>query len=124
MRVVFAGTPEVALPALDAVHASAHELVGVVTRPDAPSGRGRRLHPSPVAARAAELGVPVLKPEHPRDPDFQDALRTLAPDCCPVVAYGGAGRHPCSTRSGRATRSPGPPPSAWSRSWTQGRRTG
>ena len=88
MRVVFAGTPEVALPALDAVADSAHDLVGVVTRPDAPAGRGRRLTPSPVAQRAEELGVPVLKPAHPRDPAFQDALRALAPDCCPVVAYG------------------------------------
>jgi methionyl-tRNA formyltransferase len=88
MRVVFAGTPEVALPSLDAIAASDHELVGVVTRPDAPAGRGRRLLPSPVAERAAALGVPVLKPEHPRDPDFQDALKALAPDCCPVVAYG------------------------------------
>ncbi|HEX8779846.1 MAG TPA: methionyl-tRNA formyltransferase, partial [Nocardioides sp.] len=88
MRVVFAGTPEVALPALDAVARSRHELVGVVTRPDAPAGRGRRLAPSPVALRADELGVPVLKPEHPRDPGFQDELRSLAPDACPVVAYG------------------------------------
>jgi methionyl-tRNA formyltransferase len=88
MRVVFAGTPEVAVPALDAVAASRHELVGVVTRPDAPSGRGRRLVASPVAQRAEELGVPVLKPEHPRDPDFQAALADLRPDACPVVAYG------------------------------------
>jgi methionyl-tRNA formyltransferase len=88
MRVVFAGTPEVAVPSLDAVAASGHELVGVVTRPDAPAGRGRRLVASPVAQRAEELGVPVLKPDHPRDPDFQDALKALAPDCCPVVAYG------------------------------------
>lgn len=88
MRVVFAGTPEVAVPALDAVAASAHELVGVVTRPDAPSGRGRRLTPSPVAVRAEELGVPVLKPQHPRDPEFQAELKALEPDCCPVVAYG------------------------------------
>ncbi len=88
MRVVFAGTPEVALPALEAVAASRHELVGVVTRPDAPSGRGRRLTASPVGQRAEELGVPVLKPVHPRDPEFQAALRALAPDCCPVVAYG------------------------------------
>ena len=88
MRVVFAGTPEPALPSLDAIAASPHELVGVVTRPDAPAGRGRRLTPSPVAERAAELGVPVLKPDHPRDPEFQEALRALAPDCCPVVAYG------------------------------------
>ena len=88
MRVVFAGTPEVALPALEAVAASRHELVGVVTRPDAPAGRGRRLLASPVGLRATELGVPVLKPAHPRDPDFQAELRDLAPDCCPVVAYG------------------------------------
>jgi methionyl-tRNA formyltransferase len=88
VRVVFAGTPETALPALEAVASSRHELVGVVTRPDAPAGRGRRLTASPVGARGAELGVRVLKPEHPRDPGFQEELRTLAPDCCPVVAYG------------------------------------
>jgi methionyl-tRNA formyltransferase len=85
---VFAGTPEVAIPALDAIADSRHELVGVVTRPDAPSGRGRKTVASPVALRGEELGVPVLKPEHPRDPDFQAALRELRPDCCPVVAYG------------------------------------
>ena len=88
MRLVFAGTPEVAVPALDAIAASRHELVGVVTRPDAPSGRGRKLVASPVAQRAAELGVPVLKPEHPRDPGFQADLAELRPDACPVVAYG------------------------------------
>jgi methionyl-tRNA formyltransferase len=88
MRVVFAGTPEVAVPALDAIAASRHELVGVITRPDAPAGRGRKLVASPVALRAEELGVPVLKPEHPRDPEFQAALKALEPDCCPVVAYG------------------------------------
>ncbi len=88
MRVVFAGTPEVAVPALDAIADSSHELVGVVTRPDAPAGRGRRLVASPVARRAEELGVAVLKPEHPKDPEFQERLRGLAPDCCPVVAYG------------------------------------
>jgi methionyl-tRNA formyltransferase len=88
MRVVFAGTPEVAIPALDAIAASSHDLVGVVTRPDAPAGRGRKLHASPVAQRAEELGVPVLKPVRPRDPEFLDELRALAPECCPVVAYG------------------------------------
>ena len=88
MRVVFAGTPDAALPSLEAVAASRHELVGVVTRPDAPAGRGRRLVASPVGLRAEELGVPVLKPAKPRDPDFQEELRALAPDCCPVVAYG------------------------------------
>jgi len=88
LRVVFAGTPEVALPSLRAVADSDHELVGVVSRPDAPAGRGRRLTPSPVAQLAEELGVPALKPVHPREPEFQAALRELAPDCCPVVAYG------------------------------------
>ncbi len=76
------------MPALDAIAASRHELVGVVTRPDAPAGRGRRMTQSPVGERAAALGVPVLKPDHPRDSVFQAALRDLAPDCCPVVAYG------------------------------------
>ncbi|HET7734872.1 MAG TPA: methionyl-tRNA formyltransferase [Nocardioidaceae bacterium] len=88
MRVVFAGTPEVAVPSLEAIAASPHELVAVVTRPDAPAGRGRRLVASPVAQRAEELGIPVLKPEHPRDEDFQATLKTLEVDCCPVVAYG------------------------------------
>jgi methionyl-tRNA formyltransferase len=88
MRVVFAGTPEVALPSLRAVAQSGHELVGVVTRPDAPAGRGRRLVASPVAEQAEQLGVPVLKPAHPRDPEFQAELKALDPQCCPVVAYG------------------------------------
>ncbi|MER7396578.1 methionyl-tRNA formyltransferase [Streptomyces sp. NPDC000151] len=89
MRLVFAGTPEVALPALDALIASdRHEVVAVVTRPDAPAGRGRRLVASPVAQRAEEAGIEVLKPARPRDEDFQARLREIAPDCCPVVAYG------------------------------------
>ncbi|PSJ29308.1 methionyl-tRNA formyltransferase [Streptosporangium nondiastaticum] len=89
MRLVFAGTPEVAVPALDALLASdRHEVVAVVTRPDAPAGRGRRLVASPVAERAEEAGIEVLKPARPRDPDFLARLREIAPDCCPVVAYG------------------------------------
>ncbi|MEU3355454.1 methionyl-tRNA formyltransferase [Streptomyces sp. NPDC037389] len=89
MRLVFAGTPEVAVPALDALIASdRHEVVAVVTRPDAPAGRGRRLVASPVAERAEEAGIEVLKPVRPRDEDFLARLREIAPDCCPVVAYG------------------------------------
>ncbi len=76
------------MPSLDAIASSSHELVGVVTRPDAPAGRGRRLEPSPVRRRTEELGVAVLTPERAGDPLFLDALRDLAPDCCPVVAYG------------------------------------
>ena len=88
MRVVFAGTPQVAVPSLDAILASPHEVVAVVTRPDAPAGRGRRLAVSPVKARALDHGLPVLTPQTPRDPDFVTALADLAPDVCPVVAYG------------------------------------
>lgn len=88
MRVIFAGTPAVAIPALAAVADSRHELLAVVTRPDAPAGRGRGLSRSPVAAWADEQGVEVLTPARPREPEFLDRLRALAPDCVPVVAYG------------------------------------
>lgn len=89
MRLVFAGTPEVALPSLRALLASDHEVVAVLTRPDAPAGRGRNLTPSPVASAAAEAGIEILRPAGPRDPDLAARLRQIAPDCCPVVAYGG-----------------------------------
>ena len=88
MRLVFAGTPEVALPSLRALLASRHEVVAVVTRPDAPAGRGRSLTASPVAQLAEEHGIEVLKPDKVRDPDFLARLQEIAPDCCPVVAYG------------------------------------
>ncbi|MEV1146077.1 methionyl-tRNA formyltransferase [Micromonospora sp. NPDC049799] len=88
MRVIFAGTPAVAVPALAAVAASGHELLAVVTRPDAPAGRGRGLSRSPVGAWADEHGVEVLTPARPREPEFLARLRELAPDCVPVVAYG------------------------------------
>ncbi|BCJ67896.1 methionyl-tRNA formyltransferase [Polymorphospora rubra] len=88
LRLVFAGTPAVAVPALDAIAASGHELVAVVTRPDAPAGRGRRLVRSPVGAWADERGIEVLTPARPREPEFLDRLRELAPDVVPVVAYG------------------------------------
>ncbi|GAA3234928.1 methionyl-tRNA formyltransferase [Pseudonocardia petroleophila] len=89
MRLVFAGTPAPAVPALRALLASAaHEVVAVVTRPDAPAGRGRRVARSAVGLVADEAGIPVLTPARPSDPEFLDALRALEPDCCPVVAYG------------------------------------
>jgi methionyl-tRNA formyltransferase len=89
VRLVFAGTPEAAVPSLAALLGSRHEVVAVLTRPDAPAGRGRRVAASPVADLAREAGVEVLTPLTPRDPDFQRRLGELAPDCCPVVAYGG-----------------------------------
>ncbi|MDQ1615198.1 MAG: methionyl-tRNA formyltransferase, partial [Actinomycetota bacterium] len=88
MRVVFAGTPEAAVPSLDALLGSSHDLVAVLTRPDARVGRGRRPAESPVAARAQAAGVPVLKHARLRDPAVGDELRALEPDCVPVVAYG------------------------------------
>jgi methionyl-tRNA formyltransferase len=88
MRLVFAGTPQAAVPALDALLKSRHEVAAVVTRPDAPAGRGLHLEPSPVARRAAAAGVEVLKPARPRDPDFTDRLRQIAPDIVPITAYG------------------------------------
>lgn len=88
MRLVFAGTPEVAVPSLEALIASRHEVVAVVTRPDAPAGRGRKLRPSPVAECAMDAGIEVLRPGRPREPEFLARLTEIAPDCCPVVAYG------------------------------------
>ena len=88
MRLVFAGTPPVAVTALRALLTSQHTVEAVITRPDAPAGRGRRVEPSPVAVVAGELGIEVLKPVRPSDPSFQERLREIAPDCCPVTAYG------------------------------------
>src|SRR6516162_3516750 len=88
MRLVFAGTPQTAVPSLEELLRSKHEVVAALTRPDAAAGRGRQVGPSPVAEYAASAGIEVLKPVSPRDPGFLDRLRTLAPDCCPVTAYG------------------------------------
>src|SRR2546421_15399 len=88
MRLVFAGTPRTAVPSLEELLRSKHEVVAVLTRPDAPAGRGRHVGPSPVAECAGSAGIEVLKPASPRDPAFLDRLRALEPDCCPVTAYG------------------------------------
>ena len=88
MRVVFAGTPSVAVPSFEALSASSHDVIAAITRPDAAAGRGRRETPSAIAVSAAEAGVEVLKPRRPSEPDFQQRLRELAPDLVVVVAYG------------------------------------
>ncbi|SFT07070.1 methionyl-tRNA formyltransferase [Saccharopolyspora flava] len=89
MRVVFAGTPAPAVPALQAlIDSDRHEVAAVVTRPDAPAGRGRKLVRSPVGALADEHGIEVLTPAKASDPEFLARLREIDPDCCPVVAYG------------------------------------
>ena len=87
MRIVFAGTPEFAVPCLRAA-ANATEVVAVYTQPDRPSGRGRGLAPSPVKLEALKRGIPVLQPETLRTQTSRDALRALQPDLMVVVAYG------------------------------------
>jgi methionyl-tRNA formyltransferase len=94
MRLAFAGTPAAALPTLDALLNSRHEVAAVISRPDARAGRGQLLASSPVTRRAAAAGVEVLQPDRPGDPVFLDRLRDIRPDCCPVVAYGALIPHP------------------------------
>ncbi|GAA3169944.1 methionyl-tRNA formyltransferase [Blastococcus jejuensis] len=88
LRLLFAGTPAPAVPSLEALLASGHEVVAVLTRPDARAGRGRTVSRSPVAERADAAGIPVLQPRSPREPEFLEQLAGLAVDCAPVVAYG------------------------------------
>ncbi len=89
MRLVFAGTPEPALPALRLlVDSPRHDVVAVLTRPDAASGRRGKPEPSPVAREALDRGIPVLRPSRPNSAEFVAELSELAPECCPVVAYG------------------------------------
>ena len=89
MRIIFAGTPEPALPSLRAlIDSPRHDVIAVLTRPDAASGRRGRPAPSPVAQLALDAGLPLLRPPRPNDAEFVRELRDLAPDCCAVVAYG------------------------------------
>jgi methionyl-tRNA formyltransferase len=88
VRIAFFGTPAFAVPTLDAIAASGHDLVGVVTQPDRARGRGHKVTMAPVRARALDLGVPVLQPERLRDEGFLSAFDALRPDLCVVAAYG------------------------------------
>ncbi|MDQ2626415.1 MAG: methionyl-tRNA formyltransferase [Actinomycetota bacterium] len=89
MRIVFAGTPDTALPSLQRlIDSPRHEVAAVLTRPDAVSGRRGRPQPSPVARLALDHDIPVLRPAKPNAPEFVAELSELAPECCPVVAYG------------------------------------
>ncbi len=88
LRIVFAGTPEFALPTLDALLAAGHPIAAVYTQPDRPAGRGRQLRPSPVKARALAAGLPVRQPRTLREPAVQAELAALAPALVVVVAYG------------------------------------
>ena len=90
MRLVFAGTPQVAADTLaHLLERGRHEVAAVLTRPDAAKGRSSRLVPSPVAELALAQGIEVLRPARAGDPELASRLAELAPDCCPVVAYGG-----------------------------------
>ncbi|MFW6293705.1 MAG: methionyl-tRNA formyltransferase, partial [Spirochaetota bacterium] len=87
MKVLFAGTPEIAVPSLRALADSGHDIVGVLTAPDRPQGRGRSLRPSPVKELALELGVPVLDPER-LGAEARRRVATLGPDVLVCFAYG------------------------------------
>ncbi len=88
MRIVFAGTPEFAVPPLQALLQSQHNICGVYTQPDRPAGRGRKLTPGPVKSVALEAGLPVFQPESFKCAESQAVLRDLRPDLIIVVAYG------------------------------------
>lgn len=87
MRIVFFGTPEVSLPTLEKLASTEYKPLLVVTRPDAPKGRGRRLSPSPVKVKSLELGIPFFTPSDLKDPIFLDNLKGLSPDLFVVVAF-------------------------------------
>ena len=88
LRIVYFGTPQFAVPTLEALIASRHIVSGVITQPDRPKGRGQRLQPTPVKAAALAHDVPVFQPERLREPDVQDTLQRWAPDLGVVAAYG------------------------------------
>ncbi|OBK75207.1 methionyl-tRNA formyltransferase [Mycobacterium sp. 1164985.4] len=95
MRIVFAGTPEPALPPLRRlIESPRHDVIAVLTRPDAAAGRRGKPAPSPVARLALEHGIPVLRPSKPNSDEFVAELTELAPECCAVVAYGALLREP------------------------------
>lgn len=88
LKIVFMGTPDFAIPSLEAIVSSGHQIIGVVTQPDKPKGRGKKLTPPPVKEWAIERGIPVYQPEKARDPEFIRILRELAPDLIVTAAYG------------------------------------
>lgn len=86
MRILFAGTPDMAVPSLEALN-ECFEVCGVLTNPDKAKGRGRKLHPSPVKAKALELGIPVLQPEKLNE-EAREEISALKPDVLVCIAYG------------------------------------
>jgi methionyl-tRNA formyltransferase len=88
MNIIFMGSPEFAVPSLEALHASSHQIAAVVTQPDRPSGRKLQVEPSPVKVAAHALGIPVFQPVTTKTPQFLDEIRSFEPDVLIVVAYG------------------------------------
>ncbi|MFZ9395368.1 MAG: methionyl-tRNA formyltransferase, partial [Erythrobacter sp.] len=88
MRIIFMGTPDFAVPALEALHAAGHEIVCVYTQPPRPAGRGKKLQPSPVQLAAARLGLPVRSPASLRNAEAQAEYAALSADVGIVAAYG------------------------------------
>jgi methionyl-tRNA formyltransferase len=87
-KIVFMGTPQFSVPGLQALHHNGYEIALVVTQPDRPKGRGRRITPSPVKQAARELGYPIIQPASIKTPDFADQIKSLNPDFQVVIAYG------------------------------------
>lgn len=88
MRVVFMGSPQFAVPSLEAIHSSGHDVVAVVTQPDRPVGRSLKVHPPPVKVAAQALNIPILQPPTTKTPEFIDQISAFGPDILVVVAYG------------------------------------
>lgn len=88
MRIVFMGTPDFAVPSLEALLCSPDQVVGVVTQPDRPKGRGQTLTPPPIKVLCQREGLPFLQPTKMKDPEFLDALRAWQPDLIAVTAFG------------------------------------
>lgn len=88
MRIVFMGTPDFSVPALEALVKGGHEVIAAVTQPDKPKGRGKAVQMTPVKEKALELGIPVYQPSRVRDPEFVEFFRSLNPDAVVVVAFG------------------------------------
>ncbi len=88
LNILFWGTPDFGLPSLESMRGAGHEIVGVVTNPDRPAGRGRRVASSPIKTWALQAGVPILQPDRPIGDEFMTAVRALDPDVSVVAAYG------------------------------------
>ena len=88
MRIVFMGTPDFSVPVLESLVKGGHDVIGVVTQPDKPKGRGKAVLMTPVKEKALELKIPVYQPNKVREPEFMEELKKLNPDIIVVVAFG------------------------------------